>query len=163
MPTAADTGLPPKVLKYMLRSVNALTSSGRATTPAKRMTVAHGLAQRDDVGNDAEPLVAPHMAAQPAEARLHLVGDEEAAGGVHVRERLRHESRGHRRQSLAGERRAEQQARETDPGGGECLDRALDVVRVGGRERLVAAAGAIAVRIHHRNGAHIGTALVRRA
>ena len=63
--------------------------------------------------------MAPQMAAQPAEARLHFVGDEEAAGGVHVSERLGHEAGGHRGQPLAGERRAEQKPRETDAGRGE--------------------------------------------
>ena len=49
------------------------------------MAVAHRLAEDDQVGLDVEHLVAPHPPAGPAEAGLHLVGEDEAAGRVDAR------------------------------------------------------------------------------
>ena len=57
-------------------------TSGRSTMPGDRVAVAHRLADRDDVGHDAVALEAPHVLAGAAEAGLHLVGDEQAAGLV---------------------------------------------------------------------------------
>ncbi len=44
------------------------------------MTVADRLAHGDDIRDDALRLESPPMAADPAEADLHLVGDADAAG-----------------------------------------------------------------------------------
>ncbi len=140
--------------------MNRLDEIAARDHSGQRMAIAHGLAQGDDVGNDAELLMSPHMTAQPAEARLHLIGNEEAAGRVDVRERLGHESGGNRGQSLAGEGGAEQQTRKTDTRGGERVDGAFYLIGVGRREFFIAAARALAVGIHDRHGAHVRPPLI---
>jgi len=118
--------------------------------------VSHG----DDIGDDAEFLVTPQVAAQAAEAGLHLVGNEVSSGGVNVRESLRHESGRHRRQPFAREGSAIQKACEAHARCCERVDRAFDLVGVSGRELLVGAPCTVPVRVHHGHRAHIRPALV---
>ena len=61
---------------------NSASSVGGRQQAGDGLAVAHGLAQGDDVGHEAVALEAPHMLAGAAEAGLHLVGDEQAAGGA---------------------------------------------------------------------------------
>src|SRR5690606_9850684 len=51
--------------------------------PGQRMAVAHGLAQRYDIGSDRMALEAPHVIADATEARLDLVGDVQSASLAH--------------------------------------------------------------------------------
>ena len=48
-----------------------------------------GLPIDDHVGDEAVMLKTPHAFARAGEARLHLVGNEQAAGFAHIRDRLR--------------------------------------------------------------------------
>ena len=79
---AADTGLPPNVLKNTVSSANALGDLAAGDDRPDRMAVAHRLAEGDDVGDDPEPLERPHRLARPAVPALDLVGDPQAAGGA---------------------------------------------------------------------------------
>ena len=47
-----------------------------------RVAIAHRLAQADHVGDKTMALKAPHLAASPAKARLHLIGNEKATLGA---------------------------------------------------------------------------------
>ena len=97
----AETGLPPKVLKYSIPVANERRDLGRRHDGAQRVAVADRLAQRDDVGHDALRLEAPEVRADAAEADLHLVGDADPARG---RARARRRRRGTRRRARPGRR-----------------------------------------------------------
>ncbi len=61
-----------------------LATEGIDEVPARhdggdRVAVAHRLSDGDEVGHQAVAIEAPHAGTQPAEAGLHLVGDEQAA------------------------------------------------------------------------------------
>ncbi len=58
------------------------------------MAIAHRLAHRDQIGNEAVAGKAPHLLAGAAETGLHLVGDEEAAGRTHRFDRGTQEAAG---------------------------------------------------------------------
>ena len=88
------------------------------------MAVAHRLAERDDVGHDAVALEAPHLPAGAAEARLHLVGDEEPAGLAHFRDRLLQEAGRIREDAVARKDRVDDQRRRLDAVGPHVVDRA---------------------------------------
>ena len=79
MPTAADTGLPPKVLKYSIPLANAAAISGVVTTAASGCPSPAGLPIVTTSGTS--PCVAKpqNVRAHAAEAHLHLVGDHEPA------------------------------------------------------------------------------------
>ncbi len=82
-PTAADTGLPPKVLKYSIPLANAAAISGVVTTAASGCPLPAGLPIVTMSGTSALRLEPPELRADPAEADLHLVGDHEAARRAH--------------------------------------------------------------------------------
>ena len=50
---------------------------------AQRVSIGDRLAHSDDIGNDAAQLERPEVTADAAEARLHFVGDADAAGSSH--------------------------------------------------------------------------------
>ena len=80
MATAETSGPPPKVVPCMPGVMAAAARSVQSMAPMGRPP-ASGLAIGDDVGQDAEVLVAEPLAGA-SEAALDLVGDEEGAGGV---------------------------------------------------------------------------------
>ena len=68
-----------------------------------RMAVAHRLAERDEVGDEAEVLERPHRLAGPAVAALDLVGDPQRAGGAGVVQPARRRRAFHGRVPVAGQ------------------------------------------------------------
>ena len=75
---AVEIGLPPKVEMFPPFQESAMAVVAR-TAPIG-MAVGDALGHRHDVGLDAVVVLdAPHLAAGAAEARLHLVADEDAA------------------------------------------------------------------------------------
>ena len=58
------------------------------------MPVAHGLAERHQIRNDAVLLVAPHVPPDATETALHFVRDVQAAGLAHQFDGTPHEAGG---------------------------------------------------------------------
>ena len=71
--------MPPKVLKYSMPLLKTVGDLAGRDHGRQRMAVADRLAHGDDVGHHALRLEGPPMAADAAEADLHLVGDADAA------------------------------------------------------------------------------------
>src|ERR1700733_1370115 len=99
-------GVPAEGIEIHVPFREGVDEFGTSDHAGKGVSITHGLAQGDDVGNDPKLLMPPQVSAHAPKATLHLVGDEESARGMHVCKSLRHEPGWHRGQSFAGERRA---------------------------------------------------------
>ncbi len=84
-PAAQETGLPPVVLKKWARAAKRSASSRRITSAPMGWPFPIGLPRVTMSGTTPAALVAPHVGAAAAEARLHLVRDEEPARRMHPR------------------------------------------------------------------------------
>ncbi len=113
-PVAAETGLPAKVLKYMLWLPNSSSNASVVTTAAERMAIAHGLAQGGQVRDDAVQLESPHGVPCAPEPGLDLVGDHQAAGGMHAVGQPGHVAARDPVQPLGGEQRVKEHRRQSD-------------------------------------------------
>lgn len=79
------------------------------------MTVAHRFAHGHRIGREAQPLMAPEMAADPAKARLHLIRDQDAAVSAHHRRGTIHEAGGKVGKPFVHEGLAQDHGADADP------------------------------------------------
>ena len=84
-PAAAATALPPKVEKKPILRLKGLDQRAVGDYDPHRIAVAHGLSQRHDVRLEAAAREPPEVRTGAAEPVLHLVGDDECAGGAYAR------------------------------------------------------------------------------
>ena len=90
---------------------------------ADRVAVAHRLAERDEVGRDAEPLRTTTSVAGPAVPALDLVGDPQPAGRVRPLEPRRGEVRPRIEEPVARQHAVEDHGRRRQPARGQPLER----------------------------------------
>jgi hypothetical protein len=93
-----------------------------------RVTVAHRLAERHDVGPDAEAPIRPRRGAAPAVAALDLVGDPQRAGRPDPFDERRREPRIEVDDPVAREDAAEDRGRRTVTGGRQVPDGGVEIV-----------------------------------
>ena len=105
-----------------------------------RMPVRHRLADGHHIRHDAQRLVPPEMRAEPPEAGLHLVGDEQAPGAPDDRCRWREEVRPQFRETFIGEERAYHHPGKADARVFQLGNRAGDIAREDLRLRLARSA-----------------------
>ena len=86
------------------------------------MAVAHRFTHRHEVGNDAMTLETPHRLTHAAKTRLHLVGDKETAGSVHVTHGSGEKPGRMREHAIAGENRIREESSKTHSIGLHTLD-----------------------------------------
>src|SRR4029453_2890828 len=84
---------------------------------ADRMSIAHRFAHRYEFGFHAEHLVAPHAGSGAAEARLHLVGDDEASCGTDAGGDALDVAGGRLQKPLGGEEGVKKECRDAVPRG----------------------------------------------
>ena len=121
---------------------------------AEREAVPDRLAEDDHVRHDALPLEAPERLAEAAEARLHLVGDRDAAGRAHVTIRLRQVAG--REDDLAGDARQglREERGEAAPVGLEPVREGADVAGVLRPRLRVVPPVSAPVRVGQRSHVH---------
>ena len=100
-----------------------------------RIAVAHRLAHRHHVGDQAVALKAPHRLSRPGKAGLHLVCDEKATGGPdHLGCRFQKAGRVGM-DAVGGKDRVDQQGSRLDAVAGQVVDRGLHVAGKGSARR----------------------------
>lgn len=114
------------------------------------MAGAQRLAHGDDVGHHAVPLEAPERVAGAAEAGLHFVGNEEAAGLAHRVHRLGHEAGRVGEDAVAREHGIDHQRGRAHAVRLEVRDGLAHAIR----ERAAQFAGRSAVAVRRGHGAH---------
>ena len=95
-----------------------------------RVAVAHGLAERDEVRNDAEAIEAPQRLAGAGVAGLDLVGDPERAGLVRQADEVPHISAIQVGDAVAGEQPVEDRRTWREPAVAKALQRRRERRRV---------------------------------